>query len=160
MQHLDRKQYPQAFELLERSRARAMAELLASRNLSFRAPELQDLFSQSVDLRAQIGKAQNNLFDASGSKAADTGEVKDLQAKVDALEAQDRALQAKIQQRAPKLADLSEKPPVSLQSAQAAARQGNYDLLYYLSLDERHRDLAHRRRLRSSHKGLLYPASF
>ena len=99
LQHLDRKQYPQAFDLLERSRARAMAELLASRNLSFRAPELQNLFSQSVDLRAQFGKAQNNLFDALGSKAPDTDVVKDLQAKVDTLEAQDRALQAKIQQQ-------------------------------------------------------------
>jgi CHAT domain-containing protein/tetratricopeptide (TPR) repeat protein len=137
LQYLDRKQYPQAFELIERSRARAMAEMLASRQLSFRTPELQDLFSQSVALRAQIGKAQNNLFDALGSSQPDSEQVKDLQAKVDALQAQDRALESKIQQRAPKLAEnLGEKPPVSLEAAQAAARQGGYDLLYYLSLND------------------------
>ena len=134
LQHLDHQQYAQAFDLLERSRARATAEMLASRKLSFRTPELQDLFSQSVDLRAQIGKAQNTLFDALSSKQADSDEVKDLQAKVDALEAQDRSLQARIRQRAPKLADLGEKPPVSMAGAQAAAREGNYDLLYYVTL--------------------------
>ena len=135
LQHLDHKQYPQAFELLERSRARAMAELLASRNLSFRAPELQDLFSQSVDLRAQIGKAQNNLFDASASKAADTGEVKDLQTKVERAGSAGPCPSGKNPAtRAETGEEFSEKPPVSLQSAQAAARQGNYDLLYYLTL--------------------------
>jgi CHAT domain-containing protein len=137
LQYLDRKQYPQAFELIERSRARAMAEMLASRQLSFRTPELQDLFSQSVALRAQIGKAQNSLFDALGSIQVDNDRVKDLQAKVDALQAQSRALESKIQQQAPKLAEnLGGKPPVSLEAAQAAARQGGYDLLYYLSLND------------------------
>lgn len=134
LQRLDRKQYPQAFELIERSRARAMSDLLASRQLAFRTPELQDLFSQSVELKAQIGKAQNNLFDASGSGKADSGQIKDLQTKVDTLEAKERTLEANIRQRAPKLADLSDRPPVPLEEAQAAARRGNYDLLYYLTL--------------------------
>ena len=135
LQYLDRKQYTEAFDLIERSRARVMAQLLASRQVSFRTPELQDLFSQSVALDAQIGKAQNNLFDALGSNKADSGQVKDLQARVDALQAQRGALQATIQQRAPKLAaNLGDEPPVSLKAAQAAARQGNYDLLCYVSL--------------------------
>lgn len=132
--HLDRKQYSEAFDLIERSRARTMSDLLASRQLAFRTPELQDLFSQSVELKAQIGKAQNNLFDASGSGKADSGQIKDLQAKVDALEAKNRALETNIRQRAPKLADLSDRPPISLNEAQAAARRGGYDLLYYLTL--------------------------
>jgi tetratricopeptide (TPR) repeat protein len=76
LQYLDRKQYSRAFELIERSRARAIAELLASRELTFRTPELQDLFSQTVALRAQIGKAQNNLFDAIGSNKADSAQIK------------------------------------------------------------------------------------
>jgi len=135
LQHLDRKQQSEAFNLIERSRARMMAQLLASRQLSFRTPELQDLFSRSVSLDAQIGKAQNNLFDAAGSRQPDNGLIKDLQAKVDALQKQRTALLETIQQRAPKLAaGLGEQPPVSLQAAQAAARQGNYDLLYYISL--------------------------
>jgi CHAT domain-containing protein len=134
LQHLDRKQYSQAFELIERSRARSTAELLASRQLAFRTPELQDLFSQSVGLKAQIAKAQNSLFDASALQKNDSPQVKDLQTKVDALEAEEGALETKIRQRAPKLADLVDRPPVSLAAAQAAARQGNYDVLYYLTL--------------------------
>ena len=134
LQHLDRKEYAQAFDLIERSRARATADLLASRQLVLRTPELQGLFSQSVEVKAQIAKAQNNLFDASASPATDRQQVQDLQARVDSLEAQDRALEADIRQRAPKLADLSDRPPVSLAAAQAAARQGNYDILYYLTL--------------------------
>lgn len=132
---LDRKEYSQAFELIERSRARTMADLLASRQLVFHAPELQDLFSQSVELKAQIGKAQNSLFDAAASPKPDTGGIRDLQAKVDALEAKNRALEASIRQRSPKLANLSDPPPVSLEQAQAAARRGGYDILYYLTLN-------------------------
>jgi CHAT domain-containing protein len=135
LQRLDRKQYSEAFRLIERSRARAAADLLASRQLAFRTPELQDLFSQSVELKAQIGKAQNNLFDAAGSQKADSDLIKNLQAKVDGLEGKERALETNIRQRAPKLADLSDRPPVSLEAAQAAARRGNYDILYYLTLE-------------------------
>jgi CHAT domain-containing protein len=134
LQYLDRKQYGQAFEVIERSRSRAMVELLASRKLSFSTPELQDLFSQSVELKAQVGEAQKRLLDASPGVKADSDEIKDLQAKVSVLEAENRALDATIQQRAPKLGDLGDKPPVSLESAQAAARQGKYDILYYLTL--------------------------
>ena len=135
LQRLDRKQYPEAFRLIERSRARTMADLLTSRQLAFRTPELQDLFSQSVEMKAQIGKAQNNLFDAAGSQKADNDQMKLLQTKVDALEAKERALEANIRRRSPKLADLGDRPPVSLEEAQAAARRGNYDVLYYLTLN-------------------------
>ncbi|HKD07463.1 MAG TPA: CHAT domain-containing protein [Bryobacteraceae bacterium] len=135
LQRLDRKQYSEAFQLIERSRARAVADLLASRQLTFRTPELQDLYSQSVELKAQIGKTQNTLFDAAGSPKADSDQIKSLQARVDALEGRERALEANIRQRAPKLADLSDQPPVSLEAAQAAARRGDYDVLYYLTLE-------------------------
>jgi CHAT domain-containing protein len=133
LQELDRKRYSQAFSLFERSRARALADLLTTRALSFRTPELQGLFSQSMTLRAQARSAQNKLFDALGAKTQDHDAIQALQTKIDDLQKEDRTLEAKIQQRAPKLAaDLGSQPPVTLEATQAAASQGKFDVLYYV----------------------------
>ncbi len=136
-QYLDRKEYAIAFEMLERSRARAMADLLSRREISLNVPEDQNLFSQSVKLKAQIGEAQNTLFNRPDASKADTDdEVKALRAKIDELQTQDHALELKIEQRAPKVWELSgEKAPVSLEAAQASARRGHYELLYYLATE-------------------------
>ena len=137
MQYLDRKEYAKAFELLERSRARAMAELLRSREVTLNNPQDQALFAQSVEVEARLGAAQNKLFNYStGGGRADGGEVHALQQNVDDLQNQYSALQEKIAQQAPKLHQLGEQPPVTLESAQAAAKRGGYDMLYYLALED------------------------
>src|SRR5271170_5765413 len=51
-QFLERKEYSRAFEALEQSRSRSMAEMLESRKLSLRVPQDQELYSQAVALNS------------------------------------------------------------------------------------------------------------
>ncbi len=136
MQCLDRKEYAKAFDLLERSRARAMAELMNSREVTLNNPEDQALFARSVEVEAKLAAAQNKLFNYSGVGQVESDELHALQQSVDELQNQYSALQAKIAQQSPKLHQLGEQTPVTLESAQAAAKRGGYDLLYYLCLED------------------------
>jgi CHAT domain-containing protein len=136
LQRLDRKQFAEAFDLLERSRARALSSMMETRKIYFRSPQLQDLFSQSVALDARVGEAQSDLMLARSATQPDPARIRELQAKVDALQTERSVLQARLQQASPNLAaSLGEAPPVTLSAAQAAARQGGYDLLYYVVLN-------------------------
>ena len=134
MQYLDRKEYAKAFELLEQSRGRAMADLMKSRQVTLNNAQDQALLAQSLELEAKLAAVQNKLFNSGG--AGNSDEVRDMQRNVDNLENQYSALQAKIAQQAPKLHELVEQTPVSLANAQAAAKLGDYDILYYLALDD------------------------
>ena len=59
LQLLERRRYADAFELLERSRSRALADLLASRKLGLDRPEEQKLYAESTQVRAQIADMQD-----------------------------------------------------------------------------------------------------
>jgi CHAT domain-containing protein len=135
MQYLDRKEYAKAFDLLERSRSRAMAELMQSRDVTLNNPQDQALFAQSVELEAKLAAAQNKLFNFAGAQAH-SDELNALQQRVDDLQSQYSALQNKISRQSPKLQTLGEQRPVTLETAQAAAKHGNYDMLYYLALED------------------------
>jgi len=134
MQYLDRGEYAKAFALLEKSRGRAMADLMYSRQVTLNNPQDQLLFAQSVELDAKLAAAQNKLFNAPATTSQD--EVEAMQHSVDELQSQHRALQAKIAEKAPRLHDLVEASPVSLAQAQAAAKRDGYDILYYLALND------------------------
>lgn len=134
MEYLDRGEYAKAFALLERSRGRAMADLMKSREITLNDPQEQTLFAQSVELEAKLAAAQNKLFNAPSGTSSD--DVETLQHTVDELQAQHRALEAKIAEKAPRLHELVEVTPISLAQAQAAAKRGGYDILYYLVLDD------------------------
>src|SRR5262249_37807349 len=56
--YLERKQFAEAFELMEKSRARVLADLLASRTPEFSDPKERDLDAQCRKLEAQIGVQQ------------------------------------------------------------------------------------------------------
>jgi tetratricopeptide (TPR) repeat protein len=68
---LDRKQYSEAFELFERSRSRAMADLLASRPLTLGTPQERTLFSELQTLKINIAAQQAKLFNLTGSQNPD-----------------------------------------------------------------------------------------
>ena len=136
MQYLDRKEYTKAFDLLERSRGRAMAELMKSRQVTLNNPQDQALFAQSVEVEAKLAAAQNKLFNYAGIGQANSDELHAPQQSTDDLQNQYNSLQAKVALQSPKLHDLVEQQPVTLQSAQAAAKLGGYDMLYYLALED------------------------
>jgi CHAT domain-containing protein len=133
LQYLDRKMYAEAFQMLELSRSRAMAEMLASRKLSLHFPQDQELYSQAVELNSRLAERQSELFNLPRPEQI-SDRAKNLQEAIDTLQAQKRALNVRIAEQSPKLQDLVDTQPASLASLQAAARRENYDVLYYLSL--------------------------
>ena len=54
LQLLERRRHDEAFDLLERSRARAMADLLASRTPGFAKTEEQAQYGEIINLKARI----------------------------------------------------------------------------------------------------------
>ena len=137
LQLLEQHHYDAAFQLLERSRSRALADLLATRKLTFNQPLEQSLYAQGELLRTRIADAQSQLFElASRSEAAaNSSKLAGLQAQVHSLEEQDRQLAERIQREAPRLRKLESSTPVTLAQLQASMRAEHYEVLDYLVLE-------------------------
>ena len=131
---LQRRSHAEAFELLERSRSRALADLLQSRPLDFNAGEAQALYAEASTLRARIADAQSRLFQ--GGDRADAAESAEmtrmLTARINADEASYQATLARMATQAPRLHELVNSSPASLQSLQASMRAEGYEVLQYL----------------------------
>lgn len=131
---LDLKRNAEAFDLMERSRSRAMADLLASGPLTLRTPVERDLFSQWMKLKEDIAAQQKKLFTLTTEK--DSGQhaedIADTKSRISELEEQSEKAQANIAAKAPRLGQLTVSPSVSLADAQRSAGRDDYDLLYYL----------------------------
>jgi CHAT domain-containing protein len=134
---LERHQYDKAFQLLERSRSRALSDLLATRKLSLNQPQEQKLYAQAELLRTQIADGQSKLFElASGTEAAaNPTRLTALQGQIHSLEEQDHQLSARMQREAPRLGNLVSSTPVTLAELQASMRTEHYEVLEYLVLD-------------------------
>jgi len=133
---LDLKRNAEAFDLIERSRSRAMADLLSG-SLTLRTPLERDLFSQWMKLKEEIALQQKKLFELTSEKDRDkhADEIAETKARIAALEQQSRKNQANIAVKAPKLGQLTVSPSVSLADAQMSAKLDDYDLLYYLVVE-------------------------
>jgi CHAT domain-containing protein len=131
---LDRKQYSKAFSLLERSRSRAMADLLASQPLALRTATDRNLFSQLQTTRINVAAQQEKLFNLTGSENRDQNakEIIRLESQIADLQRQYQQVETRIAKEAPKLLELTASEPVSLESTQRAAADGDYDVLYYV----------------------------
>ena len=134
---LQAKRYPEAFAIFERSRSRAMADLLASRPLTLGSDQERALYSQLQSLKTNIAAQQSKLFDLTGSQDRDQSakQIVELQDKIAGLQQQYEQLQARIAKEAPKLNELTAAQPVTLDSVQRAADEGNYDVLYYVVME-------------------------
>jgi len=136
-QLLDRRRYAEAFELLERSRSRVLADLLASRKLGLERPEEQKLYAEAVVLRTQIADAQGALFelmrDQDAAKRA--SKVPALQGQIRTLEAQYQGVVGRMGTEAPRLQNLVVSAPATLKALQQSMREERYELLQYLVLE-------------------------
>ncbi|MFN0105770.1 MAG: CHAT domain-containing protein [Bryobacteraceae bacterium] len=137
LQLLQRRRYSEAFELLERSRSRAMAEMLASRNPGLARPREQQLYSEVVTLRARISSSQSQLFRviAAPDFERHTERITMLQGQIRALEADHRKLVGRIGSEAPHLLNLVVSEPASLESLQKSMREERYEVIQYLVLE-------------------------
>ena len=136
LQLLQHRRHAEAFELLERSRSRAMADLLASRPLEVRAQE-RGLYGEAVKLKSQIAALQSELPALTGQ--ADPPARQDaakISSEIGQLENQYQALVARMAKDAPRLNELLVSEPVSLAKLQQSMRQENYEVLQYLVLEQ------------------------
>jgi tetratricopeptide (TPR) repeat protein len=134
---LDRQRYPEAFAIFEKSRSRAMADLLASRPLGLGSPKERELFSQLQTLKTNIAALQEKLFNLTGSQDRDkkTQQIMELQGKIAVLQQQFENLEDLIAKEAPKLKELTAAQPSTLADVQRSAAEGHYDVLYYVVLE-------------------------
>ena len=137
LQLLERRQYDQAFQILERSRSRALADVLATRSASLGRPEEQQLYGEWTSMRANIADAQGQLSellvvgDAAGNRTRITG----LQSRIQTLEAQEQTLVSRMSREAPRLLNLVSREPESLTALQLAMRRDGFEMLQYTVLE-------------------------
>jgi CHAT domain-containing protein len=110
---LKRQEYLEAFHWLEQSRSRAMMDMLETINVRFQTPEERSLYADWVAARARSSAAR------SGAAKAPAGETTE------------EVLQ-RIRTKAPKLLELGESEPVSLQQMQSALAAPPSDLVYFI----------------------------
>jgi CHAT domain-containing protein/tetratricopeptide (TPR) repeat protein len=136
-QLLERRRYADAFELLERSRSRALADLIASRNLGLDRPEEQKLYAELTVLRTQIADAQSKLFElvSSSDPAGNRSQINALQSQIRALEAQHQKVVSRTAIESPRLQNLVSSTPTSLEALQQSMREERYEVLQYLVLE-------------------------
>jgi CHAT domain-containing protein len=136
-QLLERRRYAEAFELLERSRSRAMADMLASRKVALARPEEQKLYADNVLLRTRIASAQSELFElvATPDASKHGQRIAAQQNQIRALESEQQQLSARIATEAPRLLELVVSEPVTLKALQQSMREERYELLQYLVLE-------------------------
>ena len=136
-QLLDRRRYAEAFEMLERSRSRALADLLASRKLGLEGPAEQKLYAESTLLRTQIADTQGKLFELVSEPDAlkNASKISALQGQIRTLEAQHRNVVARMSAEAPRLQNLVVSAPASLKALQQSMREERYEMLQYLVLE-------------------------
>ena len=136
-QYLERRRYAEAFEFAERSRSRAMADLLASRNLGLARPEEQKLYAESVALRTRIAVSQGELFElAAAPDVAKHGQrIAALQGQIRTMESDQQKLADRIAAEAPRLQELMVSQPATLAALQRSMREERYEMLQYLVLE-------------------------
>jgi len=135
---LQERRFEEAFALMERSRARAMTDLIFSRKLGLAKPEDAALFAQLQTLRSRIGALQQELF-ARRSRADSAGRADQLQAKeseIARLQAEYAKVTERMSMQAPKIRQLVASEVVPLGALQAGLRQTGCDVLYYLVLEQ------------------------
>lgn len=133
---LDLHRPADAFALMERSRSRAMADLLANSSLALPSPQERNLFSQLMKLKADIAMAQQRLFRLTPEeRQKHAEEVARTESQIKKLQDAYQDLEARIRKEAPKLQDLMVSQTVSLESVQRLAKAEKFDLLYYLVME-------------------------
>jgi tetratricopeptide (TPR) repeat protein len=133
---LSRQDHRKAFDLLERSRSRALADLVATRSLALGNARDRDLHARLLQLSAEIVRVQGKLFElGSAREAAARDALAETERYLRDLEGQHDALMSEIAAPAPRLGELVNAEPASLDQLQHRAARGGFDVLQYLVLE-------------------------
>src|SRR5262249_10826465 len=114
------------------------ADLLASRPVTLSGDKERTLYAQQQSLKTNIAAQQSKLFDLTGSpnREQSAKQIVELQGKIADLQQQYEQLQARIAKEEPKLNERTAAQPVTLANVRCAAGDGNYDVLYYVVMDD------------------------
>ena len=133
---LANKRYADAFQMFERSRSRALSDLLATRQPGLGRPLEQKLFAESAVLRTQIADAQGKLLEfTTQDTAADSTRIAQLEAEIRTLESQHDGVTSRMAAEAPRLQNLVTSKPATLDGLQRSMRDERYEMLQYLVTD-------------------------
>lgn len=134
---LQRGRLSDAFDLLERSRSRGMADILASKQLMLSRPKDQELYADSLKIKANIALLQKELFEhrIKPDREKYTDKIDIVEKEIEKMEGKLQGLLGKISKESPRLKELIVSNPVSLQKLQESMRQDRFDLLQYLVLE-------------------------
>lgn len=128
---LEQRRHAEAFALLERSKGRAMADLLASRAVVLPNAEERTLYALSVKLRSRIGDLQKQLFGMT-SGGAPQAKIAQVTAELQTSQQQYDQLTGQIQSRGGKLQELVVAEPASLAQLQKAMNEEHFEVLQYM----------------------------
>ena len=142
---LERRRFAEAFELLERTRARGMADLLANKSLALSRPRDRELYAESLHKRVEIARLQQELFTDRGRADRDryADRIANREREILQLEAGHRQLLSRVASEAPKLQALVVSKPVPLQQLQQSMKRDRYEMLQYLVLESSRAAVAH-----------------
>jgi CHAT domain-containing protein len=134
---LEKKRYAEAFDLLERSLARATADLLATKSLELSKPVARSLFAALAVKRAEIASLQTRFFNRAFAALVedDPTTVQASQARLTELETDYDALLLRAAREAPRVGELALAQPVSLEELRDNLKKDPADVLYYRLLD-------------------------
>ena len=129
--YLEKKRHAEAFTLLERSKSRAMADLLASRAVTLGSIEERSLYAATVELKTKIAKQQEEQFRLI-ARAAKKEEIAEKGAEIQKLEGQFLTQLGRLAKEAPKAQELIVAPAATLDQLQQAMRAERFEVLQYL----------------------------
>ena len=162
---LDRGRNQEAFELMERARARVMSDLLATKKLALSSPKEQSLYAAMLEARGEIARLQGCLFavrsatqvpqncyslaqssigniaEERGVKLSDDPDVQPsvdplkLEAHLETRQKQFSQLRDQIAVDAPDLERLITSKPATQQDLQKTLSEDGSEMIAYLSLE-------------------------
>ena len=129
---LEQGNHAEAFDLFERSKSRALADPLASRDISFPTEQERSRFAGLMEQRSKVAGLQSNLF-ALLAQNRPEAEIARARADVAAAEQRYQTIFKQIEGSAGKARDLVVAKPATLGQLQQAMREQGFETLMYLS---------------------------
>src|SRR5262249_27161383 len=135
---LQLRRYSEAFELMERSRSRALADLLQSQEIKFAQPNDRALYAEMVKLNSQISRLQKDLLNrrAIGAGEQNTARTAEMEKEIRRLEGDYLKLVGNVSSSGSRLQELVASRPASLADLQQVMKREGFETLTYILRDE------------------------
>ena len=135
---LQQRRYAEAFALMERSRSRAMTDLIFSGKVALSGAEESGLFGRLQVSRSRIARLQKDVFEArlAADRDRHAEAIKQQETEIARFQQEYDQTAAELARKAPKFGELTAPRSISLERLQQTLRQQQADLLYYLVVEQ------------------------